>query len=402
MKSGPVARLSEVGRACFQAPSWRRGSAARAAAAGVLVALMLALFAVPARADSVLRAGATYQNPIAGPTADPQALRGPGRRNEYFLYSTGDRFPIERSTDLIHWTPAGTALRSRPSWVAKRDDWHPWAPSVIAATGRCPTKPLTPYAIVPLPSRPCYYLYYTAISAQFDENCVGVATATSPRGPFVDQGPLSNGTPDARGRPIGCGDNSGFGNIDPAPFIDSGGQEYLYLSTDFGCPPLSASCAPANAILQPTISALVIAPNHVTVVGQRVVLFAGTQPWETSGNHKTVEGPWMDQHNGVYHLFFSGGNWNRAYGEGDATLTTPLGPAVQDPANPILTDTRQVRSPGGGSTITGPHGGDWMLYHARLRSFKAPRRLFIDPIDWNGDGSVAIDGPTVTPQSPVP
>jgi hypothetical protein len=42
----------------------------------------------------------------------------------------------------------------------------------------------------------------------------------------------AGGDGDARGRPIGCGDDAGYGNIDRAPFVDANGRAYLYLSTD--------------------------------------------------------------------------------------------------------------------------------------------------------------------------
>ena len=64
--------------------------------------------------------------------------------------------------------------------------------------------------------------------------------------------------------------------------------------------------------------------------------------------------------------------------------------------------TATVFSPGGGSTIIGPRGGDWMLYHSRLGSYTAPRQLFIDPMVWRRDGSVTVSRPTTTPQSPGP
>ena len=410
------------------------GAICRWAGALVAAAAILALLPGPARADSLQRVTAgraaarvhggtgvdrrkrrapvhrpshprtvasppgTYTNPIAGPSPDPAGLDNNAANSDYYLYSSGDGFPIERSRDLVHWTPAGFAFAHRPDWVVQTGDWHPWGPSVIQEPGLCPLN-----TVLPALSRhqhvstTCYFLYYTGESAQFNTNCVAVATAVAPLGPFVDQGPLSNGTADAHGRPIGCGDNAGYGNIDPDPFLDTDGQQYLYVSTDIACP------APTTCMLQPTISVMVLGPDHIGVVGSRVALFAGTAPWEqVRTTHMTVEGPWMDKHDGVYHLFFSGGDWHRAYGEGDATLATPLGPAVQDPANPILTDTAKVFSPGGGSTITGPHGGDWMLYHAKLGGYNQPRQLFIDPVVWGANGTVTIAGPTTTPQSTVP
>jgi beta-xylosidase len=248
----------------------------------------------------------------------------------------------------------------------------------------------------------CYYLYYVGLSTEFSTNCVAVATATSPDGPFVDRGPLTNGTIDGSGRPIGCGDNAGYGNIDPAPFVDTDGRTYLYVSTDWACRAGSASCTSASSTLKPTIAVMRLAPTLLTVAGQRQLLLSGSQRWERTPSGPVVEGPWIEKHQGVYHLFYSGGNWHRHYGMGDAIMSSPLGPAIKDRKNPILSGTAQVNSPGGGSTITGPRGGDWMLYHARLGGYNQPRQLFLDLVLWRSDGTVAIRGPTSTPQAPAP
>lgn len=83
-------------------------------------------------------------------------------------------------------------------------------------------------------------MYYVGLSAQFNVNCIAVATSPTPVGPCVDHGPLASPDPlgstgtsaTGPGMPVGCGDAAGVGNIDPSPFIDSSGQVYLYVSTD--------------------------------------------------------------------------------------------------------------------------------------------------------------------------
>jgi beta-xylosidase len=346
-----------------------------------------------------------YQNPVSGTSADPSGLRenSASAGSGYYLYSTGSLFPIQRSTDLVHWTPVGTAFATRPLWVVHSGDWHPWSPNVIQANGLCPLTTILEGLIRSLIGTPsCYFMYYVGLSAQFSTNCVAVATASSPAGPFTDQGPLTNGVLDSSGRPIGCGDNTGSGNIDPAPFVDSDGRAYLYVSTDSACPAGSASCTSANSTPSPTIAVMPLAPNLLQVSGQREPLFSGTQSWERAPLGMVVEGPWMEKRGGVYHLFYSGGEWTGKYGMGDATLSSPLGPATKDPKNPILAGSAEVYSPGGGSTITGPHGGDWMLYHARLTDYDQPRQLFIDPVIWTSGGMPTVKGPSRTPQSPTP
>ncbi len=83
---------------------------------------------------------ASYRNPVfAAPGApDPMVLDVGGAHSEYLAFSTGERFPMLRSTDLRTWTEVGEALAGRPSWAAQSGDWNPWAPSVIERSGPCP------------------------------------------------------------------------------------------------------------------------------------------------------------------------------------------------------------------------------------------------------------------------
>jgi beta-xylosidase len=339
---------------------------------------------------------ATYTNPVYGDTfyADPMGL---STGVDYYAYGTGSLFPILHSTDLVSWTSVGTAFSTKPSWVVSSGDSHPWAPSVVRTPSRCPhTK-----------SPACYVMYYVGLHGSLSPttNCIGVATSTTPTGPFKDLGPLSAGkrSLDRSGRPPGCGDDAGYSNIDPAPFVDSDGRPYLYLSTDRICdqPAPGVACP-----LKPTISVIPLTSDFLHPAGPRRALFGGVAgTWEQqAGGTPKVEGPWVERRGSTYYLFYSGGDYRAAYGMGYATAASPLGTDgfVKSSANPILSETPDVLSPGGGSVIRGPHGGDWMLYHGRPGAYTEPRDLRIDPVVWNTDGTVAINGPTSTPQSPVP
>jgi beta-xylosidase len=114
----------------------------------------------------------------------------------------------------------------------------------------------------------------------------------------------------------------------------------------------------------------------------------------------------MVKHNGVYYLLYSGGGWRAAYGMGYATSSTPTGPFTKAPA-PILAETADVKSPGGGDTpVVGPNGGVWIPYHGRSASRSEPRVLRLDRFSWasgNGGPDVpVIAGPTSTPQPDKP
>jgi beta-xylosidase len=330
-----------------------------------------------------------YQNPVypAAAAPDPFVLDNDAAHGDYWAFTTGDLFPVLHSRDLVNWTSAGTAFTSRPAWVLKSGDWHPWAPSVTQLPTACPNTA----------SGPCYVMYYVGLSSALNYNCIGVAVATAPAGPYTDLGPL--GPSNSAGVPIGCGDDAGMGNIDPSPFTDANGQAYLYVSTD-------KACANGTCQLQPTISVIPLTPDRLHASAARIPLFAGTPgSWEGAGlTVPVVEGPAAMLHGGTYYVLYSGGSYTGAYGMGYATAPAPTGPFTKAASNPILAQTATVYSPGGGDlVVTGPHGGTWMVYHGREGSSTAVRTLRIDPFSWTASGGAApdvptISGPTDTPQ----
>jgi beta-xylosidase len=332
----------------------------------------------------------TYVNPLAGPVADPSVIDAGDGGHDYFLYATGPLFPLWRSPDLVHWTVAGNALAQRPAWTVQTGDWTPWAPAAIRRAGPC--------AGAAAPS--CFVLYYTALHGSLTPrpHCIGVAVSSVPGGPFTDLGPLApvDNAVDSSGRPIGCGDDAGYGNIDPAPFVDADGRAYLYVSTD------RRSDGAGGWVLEPTISVIPLTDDLLHAAGPRQPLMKGDGGWELTGGGPLVEGPWMERRGSVYYLFFSGGDWRGAYGMGYATSASPTGPFVKAPENPILREAGPVRSAGGGMIVRGPAGGDWLVYHARAGTYDQPRTLRIDPVVWNADGTVRIAGPTTGAQAPVP
>src|SRR5215211_1372144 len=334
----------------------------------------------------------SYQNPVYGSAADPMAVAAGS--NDYYAYHTGGNFPVLHSTDLVTWTQVGTALTARPSWVVQSGDWHPWSPSVLRSGGSCPGTA----------SPGCYILYYVGLhgSASPATHCVAAAYSTTPAGPFKDVGPVGSttGQVDRSGRPPGCGDDAGYSNIDPAPFVNSDGRAYLYLATNRTCAQVSPGVECAFA---PSISVLPLAADLMHVSGTRTRLFAGTAgTWEQASSGPKVEGPWLEKRNSTYYLFYSGGDYTAAYGMGYATAASPTGAFKKSGRNPILRETSAVKSPGGGSVIRGPHGGDWLIYHGRAGSRSQPRTMRIDPAVWNRNGTVSVKGPTTGVRSPAP
>ena len=350
--------------------------------------------AVPPAEPPVPEGG--YVNPVfAAPGApDPGVLDVGSTHSDYFVFSTGARFPMLRSADLVNWTPAGRALPGRPSWAAQAGDWNPWAPSVIERGGACPgsTGPR------------CFVLFHVSRHGTLDPptNCIGVAVSPRPEGPYLERGPLAfqDGSVDSSGRPPGCGDDDGYSNIDPAPFVDSDGAAYLYLSTGRRCDPPSPNveCPPHRAI-----SVIPLAADLLTASGPRQRLFdADSAGWEVAPFGPVVENPWPVKSGSTYVLLYSGGAYTGRYGMGYATSSSPTGPFVKSAANPVLAEAAGVLSPGGGMLATGPKGGSWLVYHGRRGSYANPRELRIDRLRFTTESSVAVDGPTSAPQPVAP
>jgi beta-xylosidase len=118
----------------------------------------------------------------------------------YYLYPTSDKdkwmttdFSVWSSKNLVTWKKEGMILD-----VTKQLKWaniKAWAPDCIEHNGT-------------------YYFYFCA------DGKIGVATAKTPVGPFVD----------ALGKPLVQGDKKHIRTyaIDPYPFIDDDGQPYLF------------------------------------------------------------------------------------------------------------------------------------------------------------------------------
>jgi hypothetical protein len=327
----------------------------------------------------------TYENPVYGSSfPDPGALTNGS--TDYYAYATGGRFPIIKSADLVHWEVVGHAFSARPSWVVQAGDWHPWAPSVLRSPRGCPGTT----------SPGCYFMYYVGLSGQHTPttHCVGVAWSLTAAGPFTDLGPLQaeDGSTDVAGRPPGCGDGAGYSNIDPAPFTDDDGSVYLYVSTGRTCAtPTTGTCP-----YQPALSVLPLTSTPTKASGPRNPLFGGTPGgWEQEPGSAAavVENPWMEKRGESYHLFYSGGSYLASYGMGYATSTSPTEGFAKSALNPILDETDDVLSPGGGSVTAGPGGESWLVYHGREVDYTHPRTMRIDPVYWSGS-SVFTPGPT--------
>lgn len=118
-----------------------------------------------------------YTNPILDTVlADPTVFLDP-KSGFFYAYGTEDNWadgqgsrliPVMRSKDLVNWTLVSNAFQTKPTW---KERGGLWAPDINYVDGK-------------------YYLYYS-FSIWDDPNPgIGLAIASSPEGPFIDQGKL--------------------------------------------------------------------------------------------------------------------------------------------------------------------------------------------------------------------
>jgi beta-xylosidase len=291
--------------------------------------------------------------------------------SEFIAYATnnGPNVPMARSTDLVHWAFVGDANGNKRDALPKLGSWaktgFTWAPEVLQLGGK-------------------YLLYYTASDARKNMQCIGVAVASDPMGPFVDSNP----------EPIVCQTSLG-GSIDASPLRDSDGKLYLYFKND------------GNRVhARTSLWGQPLAADGLSVTGQPVELLKDDQGWEA----RVVEAPTMVRSPAGYELFFSGGffGWNpeegglSPYAMGYASCSGPLGPCAAAKDNPMLHSFNDreagcLSGPGhqsifsvGQRTFISFHG--WQATSG-CRKQDNRRYLYVAPLFWK-DGKPQI-GPSL-------
>jgi Glycosyl hydrolases family 43 len=257
--------------------------------------------------------------------ADPFVLRV---ADAYYAYATnagGGTVQAIASEDLREWWWLGDALPDLPGWASPNATW---APSVLVRGDRV-------------------VAYYTVREASTGRQCISVAVADSPAGPFVDE---SDG-------PFICQTHE-RGSIDASPVVDADGRPWLLWKSE----------SPAAVWSQR------LTDDGLDLTGERTRLVAADQPWEGS----VVEGPSMVEVDGTYHLFYSGNDWNTAaYAVGWAACESPAGPCEKGDG-PVLESGGGLAGPGGEELFVDADGELRMAYHAWLATDVGypNRRLF--------------------------
>ena len=313
----------------------------------------------------------TYENPVYdGSFADPFVWRSDG---VYYAVGTGQAeaeghvgrtaFPLLTSPDLVHWSVLGEALL-RPD-AALGDTL--WAPEVASRDGEL-------------------FLYYS-VGWGDREHQLRVAIADRPQGPYEDLAGLTEL------------DQCAFA-IDPHPFRDRDGRDYLFFAIDF----LYAEdgVRPGTALVVQELSGmtrLVGKPTTVARARWDWQRFAKDRPmYGSTYDWHTLEGPAVVVRDGIYYCMYSGGCWQtERYGVDYVTATSVLGPWKDDSSAEgprVLRGIEgRVLGPGHHSIVTGPNGIDsFVCYHAWDPAMTR-RRMCIDPLVFTPDGP-RCDGPS--------
>jgi beta-xylosidase len=282
---------------------------------------------------------AANKNPvITGLYADPNIAYFNGR---YYIYPTTDgfagwsssKFTAFSSTDLVNWTNHGTILDLGPgiSWA----DSRAWAPAITQKNGT-------------------YYFYFSA-----DTN-IGVATSSSPTGPFVD----------ALGAPlVRAGQYSGQA-IDPAVFTDTDGTSYLYWGQGTG---------------------------HVVRLNADMTSWSGpVSDFKPSGYN---EAPFVTKRNSTYYLTWSENDTrSEDYQVAYATGAAPTGPWTKRGVILQKDLAEGIKGTGHQSVVKAPDSDTWYIAYHR---FAVPtgdgthRETCIDQLRFNADGTIQKVSPTL-------
>lgn len=258
------------------------------------------------------------------------------------------------SSDGVHWQSQGDALPIKAAWATAQDYW---AAHAIYKDER-------------------YYLFYNA-RTDFSGQGIGVATASSPVGPFVDSG-----------QPLVYGDY--YINIDAFAFEDVGRWWLCW-----------GSCYQPIKLRELAPDLLTFAPEtltHELIAPEKDHPFASLH--EAAWIHKRFE-PALQKT--FYYLYTSGADafGLDSYGIMVARSENLIGPyqtlaqAKERADSVILRSNATFLNPGAQAIFTDDMGQEWLLYHAYRRAGQptdyqslrnAPRVLMLDRLEYDASG----------------
>lgn len=334
------------------------------------------------------------QGPFAG---DPYLFYDDGT---FYLYGTTrkyvrpgsivEEFEVYVSKDLVNWEDGGACFVPAPGdWCTDRL----WAPEVYKIGDK-------------------YYMYYTAAKGSSGVLHGSVAVADSPLGPFTNA--VADGVDGSK--PV-FDFGSNFPTIDGSLFIDDDGKMYYFFVRDqIGD---NTSSGGTNKTVRSTLWGIEMEnpytikagaePVKLTEVGRSRLAEKGvfTQRWETQQGMWN-EGPFVLKHNGKYYLTYSANYFgSKYYAVGYATSDSPLGTYTKPDNLPIMgidpnEDSNWSYFDGTGHAMFLTIGEDiYVVYHTLMPEKDGFRHFTIDSVGFREDGTLYINGPTISSQ-PLP
>ncbi|NOK36988.1 arabinan endo-1,5-alpha-L-arabinosidase, partial [Corallococcus exercitus] len=326
--------------------------------------------------------------------ADPTIIRGQQEGDTgWYMYCTTDPLndqdkdsagryrrhliPTLQSYDLVTWTYVGDAFSAPPAWA--KPETALWAPEITFFGGK-------------------YYLYYTVVDTRAGGSAIGVATSTSPMGPWTH---ADQATVEPHDAPCCKGERRWV--FDPEVLIAADGHKYIYYGSYFGG-------ISVRQLSEDGLTSAVASQVEVTIPNR-------------------YEAANIIKHGDYYYLLGSSTNCCNGPLSGYSVFAgrslSPLGPFVDREGVPLtasrvggtpvlsLNGNRWV-GPGHNTFLTDLGGQDWILYHAidTANPYMAPtengdllprRPVLMDALDWVDEWPVVRggQGPSDTEQ-PAP
>lgn len=277
---------------------------------------------------------ARNHNPVMN-GADPDVLLV---EDTVWMYPTAGpqgQFYVFSSKDLVTWQRHGPILDfSDVKWIPA--DKHAWAPGIIKKNDK-------------------YYLYY---SVGPKPSHIGVASSSSPAGPFTDSGRAL----------LSDHNDPNFEAIDAMAFTDpKSNKTYLYAGGSAG------------------------SRLRVFELNEDMMSFAREIPVQTPLYF--TEGSFMHYRNGIYYLSYSHGGWSNAtYSVHYATSDTPTGPWSY--RGVILSSNERHKGPGHHSFLYNAALEEWYLFYHRWNNrsgpgpFRGSRKIAIEKMVYESDGRI--------------
>lgn len=234
-------------------------------------------------------------------------------------------YHVFSSADLIHWEHHGESFRS-----TNPDSDVPWTSAPL-------------YAPDCIYYNDHYYLFFC--NADRSE---GVAESLNPTGRFTNAAPIDGADGDA---------------IDPAVLVDEDGQVYYYWG-QFHL---------RGAKLKPDLRGIQPETLRTDLI--------------TEAGHGFHEGASIRKRNDLYYLVYTDISRGRATCLAYATSRSPLGPFIK--GGIILDNTGCDRETWNNHGSIAEFNGQWYIfYHRSSQASRYNRRVCIEPITFNSDGSI--------------